>query len=309
MLEPEKQQSGIFSKFRQSLTKSRNAIRDKLGNVFKRNVLDEQFWEEVEDVLVSSDMGVATTLEIVESVKEKIKLISNFEIENIWAVLKEELNGKLISKPGILLSEKPLVVLVVGVNGSGKTTTTGKLAKHEMKKSKKVLLSAGDTYRAAAVEQLDIVANKINAPIVRSHRGADPSAVAYDSVDALINRGMDILFIDTAGRLQTHQNLMAELSKIKKITLRQAGDRAEVVSLLVLDATTGQNGIAQARAFHEAVSIDAVVLTKLDGTAKGGIVFAICNELKLPIAYIGTGESMDDIEQFDPAKFTDALIE
>lgn len=295
-------------KIKNTLSKSRESIKNKLNSVFQRSLNDENFWSDLEDALISSDIGVSSTLSIIDSLRQKVKSENIQDKDTVFNLLKETVKNQMLTLPDILEGSKPIVIIITGVNGSGKTTTIGKIAKRESGKGKKVLVAAADTFRAAAIEQLDIVSQRANVPIVKSQRGADAASVVHDAINAFKNRMFDRLIVDTAGRLQTYQNLMNELTKIKRISDREAIDYAEVKSLLVIDATTGQNGIAQAKHFNEAISIDGIVLTKLDGTAKGGIAIAISKELNIPLVYVGTGENIDDMQVIDPEEFVDALL-
>lgn len=300
--------SFFSEKIKNTLSKSRESIKNKLNSVFQRSLNDENFWSDLEDALISSDMGVGSTLSIIDSLRQKVRSENIQDKDVVFNLLKEMVKNQMLTLPDILEGSKPIVIIITGVNGSGKTATIGKIAKIESEKGKKVLVAAADTFRAAAIEQLDIVSQRANVPIVKSQRGADAASVVHDAINAFKNRMFDRLIVDTAGRLQTYQNLMNELTKIKRISDREATDYAEVKSLLVIDATTGQNGIAQAKHFNDAISIDGIVLTKLDGTAKGGIAIAISKELNIPLVYVGTGENIDDIQVIDPEEFVDALF-
>ena len=287
---------------------------------------DDGFWAGVEDALVSADVGVATSLALIERVRERVRdgaAPDRSDVSDrsaapaalVAEALKEELALLLdVAQPGIwdwydqeVLPAKPLVLLVVGVNGAGKTTSIAKMARHYQELGKTVLLGAGDTFRAAAVEQLRAWAARLEVDVVAQARSADPGAVAYDAYEAAVARGVDVLIFDTAGRLQNKTPLIEELRKVRRVFERQAPD-APHQTLLVLDATTGHNGLEQARVFQEAVGVDGVFLAKLDGTAKGGITVAIAEELKLPVIFIGTGEQLDDLSLFDTDHFVDALF-
>jgi fused signal recognition particle receptor len=263
--------------------------------------------EEIEELLITSDIGVPTTMKLVERISEKASDIS--DIHQLKSSLKEDILSFLKAPSHSLKNSlaKPHVIMVVGVNGVGKTTTIGKLAARYTKEGKKVLIAASDTFRAAASEQLTIWAERAGADIIKHGDNADPSAVAYDSVEAAIARGIDIVLVDTAGRLHTRKNLMEEMKKINR-TIGKKIPEAPHETLLVLDATTGQNALTQAKLFLEAINITGIALTKLDGTAKGGIVVSICSDLNIPLAYIGVGEQAEDLQDFDPKQFVDALF-
>ena len=306
--EPERR--GLFRRLKNRLGKTREKISGSIDRMTFGKQIDEDTLDELEEVLVTADLGVATTMELIDGLRGKVKRKELTDTEALKKALQQsisELLDRASNEPTDRSANNPHVIMVVGVNGVGKTTTIGKLAHQFTKEGRQVLLAAGDTFRAAAAEQLSIWSERTGAPIVKQQHGADPSAVAYDAVDAAINRGRDLLLIDTAGRLQTKVNLMDELRKIHRVVgKRLEGAPHEV--LLVLDATTGQNALSQAKLFNEAVKVDGVVLTKLDGTAKGGIVVAIASELKLPIRYVGLGEGIDDLRPFDPEDFAEALF-
>ncbi len=270
--------------------------------------VDEDFFEELEESLILSDMGMETTLEAVETLRERVKERKIKEPEEVKACLREILVEMLaVGEPGLDLSGKPAVILMIGVNGVGKTTTIGKIGHQLKSERKKVLLCAADTFRAAAAEQLTIWAERSGVEIIKQHEGADPAAVVFDAASAAKARKADVVLIDTAGRLHNKQNLMNELNKISRVIDRELPDCARE-TLLVLDATTGQNGLIQAKQFKEAAGITGIVLTKLDGTAKGGIAIAIAKELGVPVKYAGVGEGIDDLKPFDAAEFAQALI-
>ena len=308
--EPEQEKQGFFRKLRNRLSKTREGFVSRVDQLLAgRKEIDEELLEELEEILITSDIGVQTTVALIEKVREKIerKDLSNPE------QLRQALQGEILSflkvplRPEPILQGKPHVIMVIGVNGTGKTTTIGKLAGRYAKEGKRVLLVAADTFRAAAVEQLEIWAERVGAEVVRHKGKADPSAVVYDGMEAAKSRGVDVAIIDTAGRLHTKVNLMEELKKIRRTVARQLPDAPHEI-LLVLDATTGQNAISQAQLFHEALAITGIAVAKLDGTAKGGVVVGICNSLGLPVQYIGLGEKVDDLEDFDPETFVKALF-
>ncbi|MBF0377363.1 MAG: signal recognition particle-docking protein FtsY [Desulfamplus sp.] len=305
----------ILGKLKKGLSKTKEILLTDVDELFSRErKIDAALLEELEEILVMSDIGIDITMEIMEKVRKKSGNLSS--ADELKSVFKEELksmfpNSSLDNDSKSTSSTpfiKPLVIMVVGVNGTGKTTTLGKLALKYSLEGKKVLIAAADTFRAAAIEQLEIWADRAGVGIVKHKAGADPAAVAYDGVEASIARGIDILLIDTAGRLHTQKNLMEELKKIKRsISKRLIGAPHEV--LMVLDATTGQNALSQAKLFNEAVEITSLALTKLDGTAKGGIVVAVANSMNVPLKYIGVGEGIDDLQDFDPEMFVNALFD
>ena len=299
---------GFFDKIFSGLTKTRKNL-EELEEIFQDYAPDnEDFYEELEELLVMSDVGAATAENVVKGLR-KMTWERRFRRGDEARAGLVELLTKLLNvgDTGLKLDTKPSVILMVGVNGVGKTTTIGKLAHQLKEQGKKVLLCAGDTFRAAAAEQLGIWAERSGADIVRHEEGSDPAAVVYDSICAAKARKADVVIIDTAGRLHNKQNLMNELNKIRRIIDRELPE-ADVETLMVLDATTGQNGLIQAKQFLETSGLTGIVLTKLDGTAKGGIVFAIANDLKLPVKYVGVGEGMDDLIPFDATNFVEALF-
>ena len=270
--------------------------------------VDEDFFEELEESLILSDMGMETTLEAVETLRERVKERKIKEPEEVKACLREILVEMLaVGEPGLDLSGKPAVILMIGVNGVGKTTTIGKLATRFKTVGRRVIICAADTFRAAAAEQLTVWAERADVPIIKQKEGADPAAVVFDGIQAARGRHADILIVDTAGRLHNKAHLMEELKKISRVAEREYPE-AKVKALLVIDATTGQNGLQQAMLFKEVANIEGIVLTKLDGTAKGGIAIAIRNELGLPVYYIGFGEQIDDLQPFDAKQFVDAIF-
>ena len=298
---------GFFSKIKNGLKKTKDALITKLNSVFRGGDIDQDFYDELEFALVSSDMGVETTEKIISNLKDRLREKHIVKQEQA----KEEL--KIILKE-ILLETKcqqfeyPLIITVVGVNGVGKTTTIGKLANYFKKQGKSVSLVAGDTFRAAATEQLVEWANRAGVKIIKHSEGADPSAVVYDGIASAKAKKTDVLIVDTAGRLHTKVNLMEELKKIARIESREFPE-AMKLNFIVLDATIGQNSLVQVQAFKDAVGIDGIVLTKLDGTSRGGIVFPIQEEIKVPVYFVGLGEGMDDLEVFDPTSFVDGILE
>ncbi len=299
---------GLFRRFRERLSRSREAISGGLDRVFAgRKEVDAALLEELEELLITADLGVETTLHLVQSLQERLKRRELGDVERLKAALREEMLNLLQGAPAPERTARPWVVLLVGVNGVGKTTTLAKLAHQDQLQGRTPLLIAGDTFRAAAVEQLQIWGERLGAPVIHQKTGADPAAVVFDGLAAALARDVDTVFIDTAGRLHTKVNLMEELKKI----FRTAGKKlpgAPHEVLLVLDATTGQNALSQARIFHEAVGISGIVLTKMDGTAKGGVALAVAHETGLPLRYIGLGEGLEDLRPFDAEAFVAAIL-
>ena len=298
---------GFFRQLKRGLSRTREVLTADIEELFlSRKKPGADLLEEIEELLITSDMGVQTTLDLMDRISGKSKGISNADaLKNI---LKTEIRD-LMDRPAGITPEfrKPHVIMVVGVNGVGKTTTIGKLAARFAAEGKSVLIGAADTFRAAAVEQISIWAERAGVEIVRHRENADPAAVAFDSVEAAMARGKDIVIIDTAGRLHTKVNLMEELKKIKRAVAKKIPD-APHETFLVLDATTGQNALSQAKLFHESMGITGLILTKLDGTAKGGVVVGICHSLEIPLVYIGVGEGLDDLQKFDPEQFAEVLF-
>lgn len=300
---------GFFEKIKNGLKKTRTAMANTFGGIFSGfSGANEEFYEELEESMILADMGVETSCKAVELLRERVKEEKLRDAEEIRNALKDILVQMLnVGDTALKLGTRPSVVLVIGVNGVGKTTTIGKLAHALSAQGKKVLLCAADTFRAAAADQLEIWANRSGVDIVRQHEGADPASVVYDAISAAKARGTDVILCDTAGRLHNKANLMNELGKISRIIDRELPD-ADKEALLVLDGTTGQNGLMQAKQFKEIAGVTAIALTKLDGTAKGGIVVAVADALQIPVKYIGVGEQMDDLMPFDAQAFIDALI-
>lgn len=281
-----------------------------VGGIFSKGELDEEFWESLEEALIVADVSMDTTVRLVGRVRDRARSEGAREPIAVRDILRDEVTDGLRSVDSAaepLPDDQPTVVLVAGVNGVGKTTSIAKLAKAAKNEGRTVLLGAADTFRAGAIEQLREWGDRLDVEVIAHQAGGDPGAVAYDAMEAARARGVDLVLIDTAGRLHTKHNLMAELTKVSAIVDRQLGDYARR-DLLMLDATTGQNGLLQAKAFHEAVSCDGVFLAKMDGTAKGGIILTIAGELNMPVWFIGTGETMDDLSTFDPRAFAEALI-
>src|SRR5438270_6763581 len=299
----------VKPRFRDRLGKARSLFAGYVGSVLSRSTIDDETWDELEEALVRADVGVAATTALLDDLRERVKSEGITTPEELVQALKDDLKKSLAPADRGLRFEPgaPNVWLFVGVNGVGKTTTIGKVAHQQQAEGRSTILAAGDTFRAAAAEQLDLWAHRVGAPLVRGAEGGDPGAVVFDAVERAQARGIDVVLADTAGRLHTKTNLMEELSKIRRVAERPPGRVTEV--LLVIDATTGQNGLVQARQFAESVDVSGVVLTKLDGTAKGGIVLAIQNELNIPIKLVGLGETIEDLIEFDPEEFVEALFE
>jgi len=305
-----------LKKIKDGLTRTRNDLLGKILNLFgTTRAIDANFFTNLEEILISADVGVDMTDKIISNLKERLKIERINEVNDVLTILKDELYKILKSTcdskdlDPFLIPEgvKPFVIMIVGVNGVGKTTTIGKLAYNYKSRGKKVLIGAADTFRAAANEQLEIWAERAGVDIIQQQKGADPGAVVFDTLKSAVARNIDVVLVDTAGRLHTKTNLMEELKKVKKVMQKVIPEAPHEV-WLVLDATTGQNSIQQARQFKQAVGVTGLIITKLDGTAKGGVVFAIANELKIPVKFIGVGEDIDDLQPFDPEVFVDALL-
>lgn len=305
----EENSKGFFAKIKQGLEKTRNNIMSGVENVLKAfTTIDEELYEELEEALIMADIGVDTSLTIIEKLREKVKSEKIKEVSQVKEALVEIITEILVADKEDFNLTSPAVILVIGVNGVGKTTTIGKLANNYKNQGKSVMLAAADTFRAAAIDQLQIWGERNNVPVIRHEENSDPAAVVFDAVQSAKAKKADLLICDTAGRLHNKKNLMEELKKIAKIINREY-PQAQVETLLVLDSTTGQNALQQAKLFKEAADITGLVLTKLDGTAKGGIVIAIKNELKIPVRFIGVGEGIDDLQVFDENDFARALFE
>ncbi len=299
---------GFFKKLKEGLTKTRDNIAKSFSNVFKHNEIDDDFYDELEEVLIQSDLGFETTEKVIEDTKKKVKELKLKEAEACKELVINSIREQMdVDDTAYDFEDKKTVVLIIGVNGVGKTTTIGKLASQYRKRGKKVLIAAADTFRAAAVEQLKTWSERANVDIIAQGEGADPSAVVYDAVASAKSKNTDILLIDTAGRLHNKKNLMDELGKMRRIISREYPE-VNVETLIVLDGTTGQNALEQARQFSQVTEINGIVITKLDGTAKGGIAIAIQSELSVPVKYIGIGEKVDDLQRFDPSSFVTALF-
>lgn len=300
---------GFFDKLKEGLQKTRKSITEKIDQVLVSfGKVDEELFDELEEILITSDLGIDTTMKVIEDLKTKVRERKIIDAMKVKDLLREELQ-EILAEGGneLKLDSKPAVIIVIGVNGVGKTTSIGKIANLYKQQGKKVLLAAGDTFRAAAIDQLEIWADRVGVDIIAQKEGSDPAAVIYDAVQAAKSRKADLLICDTAGRLHTKKNLMEELKKVSRVLDRELPG-ADRETLLVLDATTGQNAISQAKTFSETADITGIVLTKLDGTAKGGIVVAIKSELDIPVKLIGVGEQMDDLQKFDANEFVEALF-
>ncbi|ALC81031.1 MULTISPECIES: signal recognition particle-docking protein FtsY [Bacillus] len=307
------QTDSVSGKFKEGLEKTRNSFQERVNDIVSRyRKVDEEFFEEIEEVLISADVGVSTVLELVDELKDEVKRKNIQDPREVQAVISEKLVDIYQSadekSPELNIAENRLnIILFVGVNGVGKTTSIGKLAHLLQKEGKKVVLAAGDTFRAGAIEQLEVWGERVGTHVVKQAAGSDPAAVIYDALQAAKARNADVLLCDTAGRLQNKVNLMKELEKVKRVIEREVPDAPHEV-MLVLDATTGQNAMVQAKEFANATNVSGIVLTKLDGTAKGGIVLAIRNELKIPVKLVGLGEKMDDLQRFNAESYVYGLF-
>lgn len=299
---------GFFDRLKEGLSKTKKNLTERVENLLKSfKQIDDEFFDELEEILVLSDVGVKTTQKIIANIKERVKKNKIVDSKDVKGLLKEEMFN-IINLENKLSAKYPLIILMVGVNGVGKTTSIGKIANKLKSSGKKVIIAAADTFRAAAADQLEVWAKRVGCDIIKHVEGADPAAVVFDGIQAMRARKADVLIVDTAGRLHTKKNLIEELKKINRVINSQMPE-AEKETLLVIDATTGQNGLVQAQEFDQAVSLTGIILTKLDGTAKGGIVISICDELKIPVKFIGVGERIDDLQEFDAKWFIDALFE
>lgn len=300
---------GFFEKLKAGLTKTKNAVISQMNSLFTHSELDEDFWEELEELLVLADVGITAAGEITEELRERTKenkIKAAVEArELLLDILKERLDG---DNTALKLETKPSVILVIGVNGVGKTTSIAKIASYLKEEGKTCVLAAADTFRAAAIDQLAVWADRVGVDLIRQSEGADPSAVVFDAAAAVKKKGADVLIVDTAGRLHNKKNLMDELAKMDRVLTRELPD-ASRETLLVLDATTGQNAVNQAKEFKKSADITGLVLTKLDGTAKGGVIFSVKKELDIPVKFIGVGEGVDDLRPFETDDFVRALFE
>ncbi|MFW5998129.1 MAG: signal recognition particle-docking protein FtsY [Bacillota bacterium] len=305
----ENENKGFFGRLKAGLSKTRKGFINKVSNLFSGySSIDDELFEELEEILIQADVGVHTTMKLVDNLREKVEEKDISTPEELYNIFQKELEELLKEEEGQLEINKGLnIMIVVGVNGVGKTTTIAKIAKRYKEKGKKVMLAAGDTFRAGAIDQIEIWANRIGIEVIAQSEGSDSAAVAYDAVQSARSKDVDLLIVDTAGRLHTQKNLMEELKKVKRVITREA-EEAFTQVLLVLDATTGQNAISQAEMFDKALDVDGIALTKLDGTAKGGIVIAIKNELGIPIKLVGVGEAAEDLQNFKPEEFVEALF-
>lgn len=298
----------LFNKLKTGLTKTRDGLTDKINEVLKIAItIDEDLYEELEEILITSDIGMDTTIDIIERLRNKIRKEKINDPQEVKPALKEVIRDILLEGSYEDNDEDKKVMLIIGVNGVGKTTSIGKIATKNKADGKKVLLAAADTFRAAAIDQLEVWSKRAEVDLVKHQEGSDPAAVVFDAIEATKARKVDLLICDTAGRLHNKKNLMNELEKINRIIDRELSDYKKE-TLLVLDATTGQNAVIQAKQFMEACPIDGIILTKLDGTAKGGVVISIKQSLNIPVRYIGVGEGIDDLQKFDAEGFAEALI-
>lgn len=309
---PEENKESIYARFKRGLSKTRQQLGENVGRLLLgKKTIDASIFEELETLLLSADIGIETTQDILKQLEQGLERKKLLDGDAVYAALKERLQTILADNTAPLDLETnnhtPFVILTVGVNGAGKTTTIGKLAKQYQQQGKKVMLAAGDTFRAAAVQQLQIWGERNQIPVIAQHSGADSASVIYDALQAAIARRVDVLIADTAGRLHTQNNLMEELKKVKRV-MQKLNINAPHETMLVLDGSIGQNALSQARQFHEAVGVTGITMTKLDGTAKGGILFAIANELAIPFRYIGVGEGIDDLRPFDALQFVRAIF-
>ncbi|OGO03839.1 MAG: signal recognition particle-docking protein FtsY [Chloroflexi bacterium RBG_13_53_26] len=295
-------------KTEEAVKRSKDTWFGKITRLFERSSIEEETWEELEELLIAADTGVETATRLTQRVKDRVSKEKISDVQQVRATLMQEMASILkVNGKGPAVTGAPRVILVVGVNGSGKTTSIAKLGYNFKRDGDKVMLAAGDTFRAAAIEQLKWWGERIGAEVIAHQQGADPGAVVFDALQAAKNRGVQAVIVDTAGRLHTKFNLMEELKKIRRV-IQRIDPSAPHETLLVLDATTGQNGLSQAKHFTEAVGVSGIILTKLDSTAKGGIVLAICDQLKIPVRFIGTGEQLDDLAPFDPQTFVEAIM-
>jgi len=299
---------GFFDRLKEGLTKTRKSFIESVESLFTGRKIDEETLEELEEILIASDVGTKASAEIIKTIREKSEKGEVSDVDSVKEILKKEMMSVLgNSQPIMVYGDKPFVILAIGVNGVGKTTTIGKLAHRFYSQGLSVMLAAGDTFRAAGIEQLEIWAKRANAQFVKHQSGSDPAAVSFDAIAAARHRDVDVVIVDTAGRLHTKSPLMEELKKVKRV-IEKAMTGAPQEVLLVVDATTGQNALRQAEMFNNAIGVTGVALTKLDGTAKGGIVFAIRKDFGIPVRLIGIGEKIDDLQDFNPQEFVEALF-
>jgi len=299
---------GFFDRLKEGLTKTRKSFVERVDSIFTGRKIDEETLEELEEILIASDVGTKASAEIIKTIREKSEKGEVSDVDSVKELLKKEMVSILgNSQPIMVYGDKPFVILAIGVNGVGKTTTIGKLAHRFYSQGLSVMFAAGDTFRAAGIEQLEIWAKRANAQLVKHQSGSDPAAVAFDAIAAARHRDVDVVIVDTAGRLHTKSPLMEELKKVKRVIEKTMTGAPQEV-LLVVDATTGQNALRQAEMFNNAIGVTGVALTKLDGTAKGGIVFAIRKDFGIPVRLIGIGEKIDDLQDFNPQEFVEALF-
>ncbi len=300
---------GFFDKLKQGLSKTKKSFLGKIDDIFKNFVrIDEDFFDELEELLICADVGVSATEEILDTLRDTVKSERLSSPEDVKKALYDILKDTIGQHEGLIINTKPSVILVIGVNGVGKTTSIGKIAKLLKDDGKKVVVAAADTFRAAAAEQLEVWCNRAGVDIIKQGAGADPAAVVFDAINAVKSRKGDVLIVDTAGRLHNKKNLMDELAKIKRVIDRELPDSDKEI-LLVIDATTGQNAVNQVKEFKDAASITGIVMTKLDGTAKGGVLISVKKELNIPVKFIGVGEKAEDMRPFDPEEFASALFD
>lgn len=297
---------GFFSKLKESLTKTKNAIQSKISQIFTRDKIGDDFYDDLSDILISSDISVTTSERIIDDLHEKMKKEKVADKETVLNELRTVVTETLDSAEPVEI-KFPAIIMLIGVNGAGKTTSIGKLANLFVKKGKSVTIAAADTFRAAATEQLDVWAQRANVRIIKQGEGSDPSAVVFDAVSSAKSKRNDVLIIDTAGRLHVKANLMEELKKMSRVVTKEYPE-ANFYKFIVLDATTGQNSFSQVELFNESVGIDGIILTKLDGSAKGGFVLSLADELGVPVVYVGVGETIDDIVPFDSREFAEGLV-
>lgn len=307
--EEKKNKAGLFSRLKNGLKKTRDSITHNIDQVLASfGKVDEELFEELEEILITSDMGVNTSLTIIEELREKVKAEKIVDVSEVRQAIRHIITEKITDQnTDLRLNTKPSVIVVIGVNGVGKTTSIGKIANHLKNQGKKITVAAADTFRAAAIDQLEIWTDRADVSLVKHSEGSDPSAVIFDAIQHCKSKGCDVLICDTAGRLHTKQNLMDELKKMFRIINAELPD-ADIETLLVLDATTGQNAVSQAKTFSEVSEVSGLILTKLDGTAKGGIIVSIKSELDIPVKFIGVGEQMGDLQPFDATEFAKALF-
>jgi fused signal recognition particle receptor len=299
--------ANIFDKWKDGLSKTRKVAFGRISNILGTSEISPETWDDLEALLIQADAGVDTTESVIESLKKKVSSEGISKAQELQGTLRSELIERINPTPEFTIDHKPTVVLVVGVNGSGKTTTIAKVGQHYKKAGYKVMFGAADTYRAAAVDQLQVWGDRLGIPVIAGQEAADPGAVAYDTLQSAVAKNMDLVFIDTAGRLQTRYNLMEELKKVRRVVAK-ALDGAPHATWLVLDATTGQNALSQARAFTQAVDVNGIIMAKLDSSAKGGMILSIQKDLGLPILFAGLGEKVDDLEVFNREHYVDGIL-